>query len=121
MSESARTPSFRWFPHGVLLILLTSSIHGFSVRPTAAQPPAAATESDNPLAAQLQNENVLQRRKAMDAILHADPDQQIAALPQLCAILGKEPDVQVRLAMIETMTRLGPRADEAVPVLLDAM
>ena len=115
------SPLFRWVRYGLLLFLSISSVDGLIVTPAMGQESAAADPSVEALAVQLQNENTSVRRKAADAILNADPTLQIAALPQLIKTLGKEPDSQVRVAILETFRRLGPAADAAVPVLLNVM
>ena len=113
-------PCIRWTRYS-LLILFLNSIAGLTFATAMAQEAVVAMPTVDELAAQLQHENASTRRKASDAILKADRNLQIAALPSLVTTLNKETDGQVRLSILETIARLGPDAETAVPVLLDVM
>ena len=51
----------------------------------------------------------------------SDREVQIAALPALIDVLMNEKDGQVRLAVFESVTSLGPVAESAVPALLHTL
>jgi HEAT repeat protein len=79
-------------------------------RPT---PDQAASLIEN-----LKAENVEVRRNAAARIRMSDTNVQRKALPALIALLEKEKDGQVRLAVLDAVTALGHDAEPAVPALL---
>ncbi len=66
-------------------------------------------------------ENLEVRRNAALQIRHAEREGQRKALPVLIELLRKEKDGQVRLAVLDTVTDLGPDAASAVPALVHTL
>jgi len=58
------------------------------------------------------------RRSAANRLRLADRNSQRQALPTLIDLLSKEKDGQVRLAVLDTLTALGPDAELAIPALV---
>jgi HEAT repeat protein len=72
----------------------------------------------DPPTADLRAENLEMRRKAAIELFSAGKDAQKAALPVLIELLQSEKDGQVRLAVLDTVTALGPDAAPAVEALV---
>ncbi|WZO97363.1 HEAT repeat domain-containing protein [Isosphaeraceae bacterium EP7] len=82
---------------------------GWAVEPTAA------------LLEHLRSGEVEVRRDAAAKIRLAEKNVQREALPVLIELLQKEKDGQVRLAVLDTVTYLGPDAEPAVPALVQTL
>lgn len=82
----------------------------------------APGQADSPNAGEwlqrLGSEDVQVRRAAAAAIRDSDRKVKRAALPAFVSLLGGEKDGQVRLAVLDALTSLGPDAAPAVPALL---
>jgi HEAT repeat protein len=61
------------------------------------------------------------RRAASQQTYELALKTQVALLPDFIDLLRHEHDGQIRLALFETLTRMGPAAAEAVPALVNAM
>ena len=85
----------------------------------------AQTPSDTSRAAalirDLQAESVTIRRAAALQVREADRATQREAIPALIDALMKDKDSQVRLAVLDTLTMLGPDAEPAIPALLHTL
>ncbi len=79
---------------------------------------AAASEQ---LAADLQSEDVEVRRRAALATRSAGEQTQQQLLPLFSELLVSEKDGQVRLAVFDTVTDMGPAAAGAVPALIHTL
>ena len=92
-------------------------------------PPAArGTAQDGPapdraesLIENLHAKNVDVRRRRGDQIRMSDRNVQRQALPVMIDLLMKEKDGQVRLAVLDALTALGPDAASAVPALVHTL
>jgi HEAT repeat protein len=96
---------------------LAIAVFGSLATPGMAQsgsPPVSAES----LIANLRAENLDVRRNAATAIRLAGRNAQRNALPAMIDLLKKEKDGQVRLAVLDAVTSLGPDASSAVPVLV---
>lgn len=69
----------------------------------------------------LRDPEVEARRNAALAIRVASLDVQCAALPTLIDLVREEKDGQVRLAVLDILTAMGPDADSAVPALIHGL
>jgi HEAT repeat protein len=69
----------------------------------------------------LQAKDVNARRSAANQVRTANRDQQRESLPVLIVLLAKEKDGQVRLAVLDAVTALGPDAESAVPALVQTL
>jgi HEAT repeat protein len=69
----------------------------------------------------LQAKDVNVRRAAANQVRTADRGQQRESLPALIDLLLKEKDGQVRLAVLDAVTALGPDAVAAVPALVQTL
>ena len=85
---------------------------------------ASSAPQDSPspasLIKDLQAADVNVRRDAATRVQFAGRPVQRQALPALIELLKKENDGQVRLAVLDTLTTLGPDAASAAPVLVEA-
>jgi HEAT repeat protein len=69
----------------------------------------------------LRDKNVDARRGAAEILRQSDRKAQRAALPVLIDLLKDEKDGQVRLAVLDVVTALGPDAAPAVPALVHTL
>lgn len=70
---------------------------------------------------QLTEGDIDARRSAAKATLAAEREMQMQLLPTIIELLEQEKDGQIRLALFDTVTELGPQAAEAVPALVNAV
>jgi HEAT repeat protein len=105
--------SLRFLKPALVAIFVTARL----VTCSAAQDGPAAES----LAKNLQAHEVKVRRDAARQIREADRPVQRHALPVMIQLLKKETDGQVRLAVLDALTALGPDAASAVPALVDAI
>lgn len=70
---------------------------------------------------QLTEGDIDTRRPAAKATLAAEAATQMQLLPTMIELLQNEKDGQIRLALFDTLTELGPRAADAVPALVNAV
>jgi HEAT repeat protein len=80
----------------------------------------AADSPGSPIAA-LRAKEVASRRAAANQVRDASRDLQRQALPVLIEVLMSEKDGQVRLAVFDAVTMLGPDAAPAVPALVHTL
>src|SRR5215470_15169077 len=73
------------------------------------------------LIAALQSKDVEVRRGAATRLSHSSSDVRKEALPAMIDRLMKEKDGQVRLAILEAVTALGPEATPAIPALIHTL
>ncbi len=88
--------------------------------PAAAQDGATAGRTGSPIA-NLKAKDLETRRDAANRMSRAKRDLQREALPVLIELLMKEKDGQVRLAVLDAVTALGPDAAAAVPALVHTL
>lgn len=101
----------RRLSRGLLLVVLLGPL-----------PPGGAAEAQSPaLLENLKNENVDTRRSAAKAIRLSDRKDRKSALAGLIDRLMTEKDGQVRLAVLDAITSLGPEAEPAIPALLHTL
>ncbi len=81
----------------------------------------AAPEGAEALIQNLRAENVDVRRAAAAKLRFSSKEAQLKALPLLIELLEKEKDGQVRLAVLDTVTVLGPDAAPAVSALVHTL
>jgi HEAT repeat protein len=104
---------WRW---GWLLLACLGTLTASGWPQDAPSPEAARVPIEN-----LRAENVDVRRDAAIKISRADRAAQRAALPVLIDLLRDEKDGQVRLAVFDALTALGPDAEPAVPALVHTL
>jgi HEAT repeat protein len=88
--------------------------------PVIAQDAKTAGRAGSPIA-NLKAKDLETRRNAATGLQLAGKDLQREALPILIELLMKEKDGQVRLAVLDTVTALGPDAASAVPALVHTL
>ena len=82
---------------------------------------ANPTQSLDQWQSQLLGEDLQLRRQAAIASLSLDPSLQRELMPVMIDRLLREKDGQVRLAILATVTEMGPAASEAVEALAESM
>jgi HEAT repeat protein len=87
---------------------------------SAAQDGVTADPAGSPIA-NLRTKDLEARREAAVRIRNATKDVRRRALPILVELLTKEKDGQVRLAVLDAVTSLGPDAAPAVPALVQTL
>ncbi len=85
------------------------------------QEAAASSERIEALIKNLHAGNVDTRRRAATDVQMSDQNVQIKALPLLIEMLANEQDGQVRLAVLDALAQLGPKAVTAVPALVQTL
>ena len=80
-----------------------------------------AWAGDVPTADRLRDQDVNVRRATTNEIRQADRARRREALPALVEVLLKEKDGQVRLAVLDTITALGPDAEPAISALVQTL
>ena len=80
-----------------------------------------ARAEDLPVVDRLRDKDANVRRSAANDLRVADRDQQRASLPALIDVLLREKDGQVRLAVFDAITALGPDAEPAIPALVQTL
>ncbi|WP_406700487.1 HEAT repeat domain-containing protein [Singulisphaera sp. Ch08] len=103
----------------LLLLLVVSGYEPLATRGLAQDGPTPAG-IESAIEA-LRAENVEIRRNAAIQVRLAAKSEQRKALPVLIDLLMKEKDGQVRLAVLDTVTALGPDAVSAVPALVHTL
>jgi HEAT repeat protein len=93
--------------------LVTAVCGPFTVRAVGQEAPTVIAD--------LQAQDVKVRRSAAARMRSSDKDVQRQALPVLGDLLMKEKDGQVRLAVFDAITALGPDAAPAVPALVHTL
>jgi HEAT repeat protein len=94
-------------------LILAIAVLGSSVSSIQAQ--------DSPALEALHSKDVDARRSAANQLRSATREAQRQALPTLIELLLKEKDGQVRLAVLDTVTALGPEAEPAIPALIQTL
>ncbi len=82
-------------------------------RPTADPSPSRLED--------LRSGDLIVRRGAASRVRLAEKTVQLKALPTLIDLLMKEKDGQVRLAVLDAVTALGPDAESAIPALVHTL
>jgi HEAT repeat protein len=101
-------------------VILVGVVCGFLATRTAAQDGATPDPAGSPIA-NLRAKDLEARREAAVRVRNATRDVQRRALPILVELLTKEKDGQVRLAVLDAVTSLGPDAAPAVPALVQTL
>ncbi|AGA29590.1 HEAT repeat domain-containing protein [Singulisphaera acidiphila] len=105
---------------GLSGILLVVSVYGpLAIRGMAQDGPTPGGSES--AIEKLRAENVDVRRAAATQVRSADKSVQRKALPVLIDLLMQEKDGQVRLAVLDTVTALGPDAVSAIPALVHTL
>ncbi len=102
-----------WLPVLIAVCGATPSSIAGEDSPAAARAEAIVTD--------LRGKSVEARRTAAEKLRLSQKPMQVAALPVLIDLLMKEKDGQVRLAVLDTVTALGPDAAPAVPALVHTL
>jgi len=104
------------FLAGLLVTFWSGALAADEPPQDAPIPPEAARRI-----ADLEHEDVQLRRGAARAILDADRDVRLAALPAMIDALREEEDGQVRLAVLDTLIEMGQDAEPAVSALVETL
>lgn len=109
--RSPMSPSWRPGRRICFVVVLSIVASG----PAAQDTPVAPGDAD--WSTQLKSQDLETRRRAAIETRSADELTQVRILPVLIELLTQEKDGQVRLAVLETITDMGPAAKPAVPAL----
>ena len=113
--------SNHFFARSVRSVFCATLIAAVAAAPRGGAQETASSARVESLIKNLRAENVDTRRRAAIDVQMSDQNVQKQALPLLIEMLAKEKDGQVRLAVLDVLAQLGPKATAAVPALIQTL